>query len=88
MAKLRYVLLTVPMTDCELDAIDNQIVAVFKNRKRLARSSSSSLLFMNTRGMGAGLSSVHDMRDTLLIESAHMILNDRDNTLHAFPQQA
>ena len=34
--------------------------------------------------MGAGLSSVRDMRDTLLIESTHMILNDRDNTLHAF----
>jgi hypothetical protein len=34
--------------------------------------------------MGAGLSSVQDMRDTLLIESAHMIPNERDNTLHAF----
>ena len=84
MAKLRYVLLIVPMTDCELDAIDNQIAAVFKTRMRLARSLSSPLLFMNTRDMGAGLSSVRDMRDTLLIEFAHTILNDRDNTLHAF----
>ena len=84
MAKLRYVLLIVPMTDAELDDIDNQIAAVFKNHMRLARSSSSPLLFMHTRGMGSGLSSVRDMRDTLLIEAAHMILNDRDNTLYAF----
>ena len=84
LAKLRYLLLVVPMTDSELDTIDNDIAAVFKRRMRLARSSSSPLLFMFADGTGAGLPSVRDMRETLLIEGAHNILNDSTHTLYGF----
>ena len=83
-AKLRYLLLVVPMTDTELDDIDNDIAAVFKKRLRLARSSSSPLLFMSHDGVGAGLPSVRDMRDVLLVEAAHHILNNNQHTLHHF----
>ena len=72
------------MTDIELDAIDNEIAAVFKQRLRLARSSSSPLLFMSHDGVGAGLPSVRDMRDVLLVETAHHILNNSQHTLHHF----
>jgi hypothetical protein len=51
---------------------------------RLARSSSSPLLFMSADGTAAGLPSVRDMRDTLLIEGAHNILNDSTHTLYGF----
>ena len=83
-AKLRYLLLVVPMTDKELDNIDNDIASVFKARMKLARSSSSPLLFMSHDGVGAGLPSVRDMRDTLLVETAHHILNSKQHTLHHF----
>lgn len=51
-------------------------------------TSLSPLLFMHTRGMGAGLSSVRDMRDTMLIEAAHMLLNDRNSTQYEFAYTA
>jgi hypothetical protein len=54
------------------------IAAVFKQRLRLARSSSSPLLFMSHDGVGAGLPSVRDMRDVLLVETAHHITANGD----------
>jgi hypothetical protein len=73
---MRYYLTVVPMTDTELDAIDNKIASIMKKRMHMASSCSSSLLFLPEADYGAELPSIRDTRATNNIKLAHSMLND------------
>jgi hypothetical protein len=57
-SKMRYYLTVVPMTDTELDSIDNKIASIMKKRMHMASSCSSPLLFLPEADYGAELPSI------------------------------
>ena len=75
-SKMRYYLTVVPMTDTELDSIDNKIASIMKKRMHMASSCSSPLLFLPEADYGAELPSIKDTRATNNIKLAHAMLND------------
>ena len=80
-AKMRYYLTIVPMTDHQLREFDIQVAGLMKKELRMAKSSSTPLLYMNHKeSMGLSLPSIRDIRDQTMITKLHMILNT-DNIL-------
>ena len=80
-SKLRYYLAVVPLLDSELDDIDKRIAHIMKKRMHMATSCSSPLLFLPDTEYGMELPSVKDTRATMLIATAHSLLNDTHSTL-------
>ena len=75
-AKLRYYLTIVPLTQHEVETVDQQIAMIMKRELRMAVSSSSPLLYMNSKKtMGLSLPSIQDIRDQSLIVHYHKLLN-------------
>ena len=81
MAKMRYYLTVVPMTNRELDTIDAQITSILKHNLGTATSTSSPLFHMDsTTTHGLSFPSIRDIRATSILEKAHYLLNT-DNPL-------
>jgi hypothetical protein len=81
MAKMRYYLTVVPMTNKELHTIDAQITFVLKHNLGTATSTSSPLFNMDsTTTHGLSFPSIRDIRATTMLEKAHYLLNT-DNPL-------
>jgi hypothetical protein len=80
-SKLRYYLAVVPLLDSELEEIDRKIAHIMKKRMHMASSCSSPLLFLPDSEYGAELPSIKDTRATMLISTAHNLLNNNHSTL-------
>ena len=80
-SKLRYYLAVVPLLDSELEEIDRKIAHIMKKRMHMASSCSSPLLFLPDNEYGAELPSIKDTRATMLIATAHNLLNNNHSTL-------
>jgi hypothetical protein len=80
-SKLRYYLAVVPLLDSELDDIDRRIAHIMKKRMHMATSCSSPLLFLPDTQYGMDLPSIKDTRSTMLITTAHSLLNDTHSIL-------
>ena len=80
-SKLRYYLAVVPLLDSELETIDRKIAHIMKKRMHLAASCSSPLIFLPDSEYGAELPSIKDTRATMLVTTAHNLLNDNHSTI-------
>ena len=75
-SKAMYYLNVAPFTDAELLSLDRRIAGQFKRTLRLARSTSSHILYLPESQRGFALPSIKQRRDALLIRQAYRLLND------------
>jgi hypothetical protein len=66
-SKAMYYLNVAPFTDAELLSLDRRIAGQFKRTLRLARSTSSHILYLPESQRGFALPSIKQRRDALLI---------------------
>ena len=75
-SKAMYYLNVAPLTDAELFTLDRRIAAQFKRTLKMARSSSSHILYLPESEKGFALPSIKQRRDALLLRQAYRLLND------------
>ena len=75
-SKAMYYLNVTPLTDAELLTLDRRIAAQFKRTLKMARSSSSHILYLPESEKGFALPSIKQRRDALLVRQAYRLLND------------